>query len=552
MQESTISRRDLLKMGGVAAVGAGALASTALADEAADAAPAATSDIAWDKEADVVILGSGAGGLSAAITCAQTDENAQILLLEKAPEEDQGGNTRVAGNMWTCPTDLDEGLKYYLAASERSSDDEYLTALATSAYTLNDDFVSKLPDADVQFFPLFSPEFEALPGGSAIQAYMNGASGNGQLWSALLAGAQQYSNIEFMYQTPGVRLITDTTGQIVGVVAQSDGAEINVKAKKGVIVATGGYEFDEEMVENSYPGWPVYSRGTPYNTGDGIKMCQKVGAALWHMNASDSGCGAVLCPGLDYGNGNYDSDKVPANLQFGIASDQYNGFIAVDKHGKRFMPEDRADGHGYGRREYLFFYDGVECEWPHLPYWTVFDAEQAQRPVCSGAAEGSQFTWFTAHSGWTWSQDNSAEVEKGWVLKADTLEELAEQMNGVEGGEGKMDAATLQATVDNYNAMAEAGEDTEFGRSAETMRPLTGPFYAVLVYPNQYNTQGGPKRNTKAQTLDAFGNPIPRLYNVGECGAGYGWVYNGGWNICEAMVTGIWAANDVMTLDAWE
>ena len=550
MKEQSISRRSALKMGGVAAAGiAGAsLAGTALAAEGKGSAAA---DGSWDKECDVLIMGTGAGGLSAAITAAETDPDAAVLVIEKAPEEDQGGNTRVAGNMWTCPTDLDEGLKYYLAASERESDDEYLTALATAAHTLNDDFVSKLPDADIQLFGVFAPEFDALPGGDAIQDYMNHAAGNGQLFDALLAGAKQYANIEFVYETPGKSLITDDEGAVIGVVAESEGKDIRIKAKRGVIIATGGYEFNENMVENSYPGWPVYSRGTPYNTGDGILMAQKIGAGLWHMNASDSGCGAVLCPGLNYGNGHYDSDKVPANLQFGKATSSLNGFIAVDKHGRRFMPEDRADAHGYGRREYLFFYDGVACEWPHLPYWTVFDAEQAQRPCCSGKAEGSQFTWFTAHSGYEWSQDNSAEVEKGWVLKADTLADLAEQMNQVEAGEGKMDADTLQATVDAYNKGAEAGED-ELGRAADTMRPLTGPFYAVLCYPNQYNTQGGPKRNTKAQTLDAFGEPIARLYNVGECGAGYGWVYNGGWNICEAMVTGRWAGADAVALKSWE
>jgi succinate dehydrogenase/fumarate reductase flavoprotein subunit len=308
------------------------------------------------------------------------------------------------------------------------------------------------------------------------------------------------------------------------------------------------------MIENSYPGWPIFSRGTPYNTGDGIVMAQKVGAALWHMNASDSGCGAMLCPGLTYNVGDYDPDTVPANLQIVMASDSNQGFIAVDKHGKRFMPEDRADGHGYGRREYLFFYDGVECEWPRLPFWTVFDDATAQAgPIASGASDISKFTWFTCYSGYQWSSDNSAEVEKGWILKADTLEELAEKMNGVEAGEGKMDPATLRETVESYNADAEAGAgDSALGRAAETMRPLAGPFYAVLTYPTQYNTQGGPKRNTKAQTLDSFGDPIPRLYNVGECGAGYGWVYNGGWNICECMVTGRWAGADAAALKSWE
>ena len=545
MHEHTISRRNLIAMGGAAsaAVAAGA-AMPALADD--------PSTVEWGREADVVILGTGAGGLSAAIKAAEA--GVDVVVFEKAPESDQGGNTRVSGNMWTCPTNLEEGLKYYIAASERSSDDEYLTALATAALTINDDFIADLPDANVMELGMFSPEFEALPGGSAIQAYMNGGAGNAQLWNSLLAGAQEYDNVEFVYEAAGTRLLTNANGEVIGVVVVTADGEINVKARKGVILATGGYEFNPYMVENSYPGWPVYSRGTPYNTGDGILMAQKVGAGLWHMNASDSGVGAVLCPGLDFGNGHYNSDDVPANLSIGMASAKNSGVIAVNKHGQRFIPEDRADAHGYGRREYLFFYDGVACEWPNLPFWTVFDEEQAQSgPICAGASDGdSSFTWFTAFSGYVWSQDNSAEVERGWILKADDVNGLVEQMNAVEAGGGHMDAETLQATIDAWNAACEAGEDAELGRAAETMRPLSGPLYAVLTYPNQYNTQGGPRRNSKAQTLDPFGEPIPRLYNVGECGAGFGWVYNGGWNNCEAMITGVWAGEGAAALENWE
>ena len=537
-----ITRRSFVKAGaGAAAVAS--LASVARASEA----PA----IEWGLEADIVILGTGGAGLCAAITAAR--EGADVLVLEKAPEEDQGGNTRVSGNMWTVPTDIEVGLEYYKAASERTQDDEYLTALATAANTLNDDFIAGLEDAEIGEFPIFSPEFAALPGGDAIQAYW--MTGGTKLWICQRNTAALYDNIRFMYETPGIRLITDTAGMILGVVALVDGAEVNVKAKKAVILATGGYEYNPQMIENSYPGWPVYSRGTPYNTGDGILMAQKVGAGLWHMNASDSGTGAMRCPGLDFGGGNYDSDLVPANFSLTSASERASGFIYVDKHGKRFMPEDRPDGHGFGRREYLFFYDGVACEWPHLPLWCIFDQAQAEAgPVASAPSTPETddgFTWFYAHSHYVWSADNSAEVEKGWIVKGETIEELAEAMNQMPDGEGKMDAATLAATIEEYNTCAEAGEDP-LGRNAASLRPLVGPFYAVPVYPNQYNTQGGPKRNAKAQTLDAFGEPIPRLYNVGECGAGYGWVYNGGWNNCESMITGRWAAADALTLEPWD
>jgi succinate dehydrogenase/fumarate reductase flavoprotein subunit len=413
----------------------------------------------------------------------------------------------------------------------------------------------------------FSPEFEALPGKEAIQAWQNGGAANGQLWKALRAAADAEPNIETHFETPGKRLITNADGEVIGVIAEQGGKEINVKAKKGVILACGGYEFNQFLLENSYPGWPPVSRGTPYNTGDGHLMAQKAGAALWHMNASDSGVGGILCPGLNFGHGAYDSDKVPANMGFATGSaGAFKNLIQLNKHGKRFMPEDREDSHGYGRREYLFFYDGVKCEFPNLPYWHVIGKEGETTPIGMGSMLGPDgepmmtFTWFTAHSGYTWSADNSAEVQKGWVIKADTIEDLAAQMTKKQAGERKalnredivVDPAVLRKTIEDYNGYCDAGLDPDFGRKPETLGKIEPPFFAVQVYPNQYNTQGGPKRNTKAQTLDAFDVPIPRLYNVGECGAGYGWVYNGGWNNAEAMITGIWAAEDAAKLSAWD
>lgn len=535
----SLSRRGFMK--GAALVGAGIIGAsvTGCAQVSTPATP--QEQIKWDKEAEIVILGTGAAGLSAAITASRA--KAKVIVLEKAPEEEQGGNTRVSGNCWTGAVDHDKALKYYQKSSERTSDNEYLDALVTASLTFNDDFVKTLPDIKLQEFKQFAPEND-IEGGEGIMCWINGGAANAQLWNSLRKEADTLDTVEWLYETPGIRLITDTEGMVIGVVAKSGDAEINIKAEKGVILGTGGYEFDYEMIENSYPGWPVYSRGTPYNTGDGVKMAQKVGAGLWHMNASDSGGGAVVCKGLGFGNGRYDSDNVTANCSITKATDNITGMILLNKSGERFMAEDRQDNHGFGRREYYFFYDGVKFQFPHLPMWLVFDEAQAQSgPICAGKTKNNLFTWFTAFSGYEWSSDNSAEVSKGWILKADSVSELAEKM--------KVDAATLQATFDAYNAQAASGNDSAFGRKAETMRVLEGPLYAVQIYPTQYNTQGGPKRNAKSQTLDAFGEVIPHLYTCGECGAGYAWVYNGGWNIEEAMITGVWAAQDAVAAQSW-
>ncbi len=535
-----LSRRSFLK--GAAAVGTVGAFAGALAGCSSNTTSNGTDTTTWDKEADVVVLGDGASGLSAAMSAA--DAGASVIVLEKASAEEEGGNTRVSGNCWTIPKDATKGFDYYKDASELTGDveDTYLKALATDLVNINDDFVGDLPDMDLTVSPIFSPEQPALAGGDTLVCYVNKTAGDGKLWESLRAGAASYDNIEIVNECPGKELVQNSAGEVIGVLAAPSSGDIKVKAKRGVIVATGGYEFDYGMIENSYPGWPTYSRGTPYNTGDGIKMCQKVGATLWHMNASDAGGCAMVCQGLDFGGGDYDSDDVTANCTLAA----HLGWINVDKYGKRFMPEDRDDRHGYGKREYVYWYDGIKCEWPRLPYWSVFDDATAKAgPIGKGTGTSmmSTFTWFAAHSGYSWSSDNSAEVAKGWILKGDTIEELAGKM--------EVDPSVLAQTVTDYNGYCTLGSDPEFGRTDLT--PVgAGPYYAFKSYPTQYNTQGGPKRNEKAQTLDPFDAPIPRLYSVGECGAGWGWVYNGGFNLAEAMQTGLWAGANAAALSDWD
>lgn len=552
----SLSRRDLFKgMGlvGATAVFGAALSGCASQEEDGSATTlATTADVEWAREADIVVLGMGAAGLAAAITASR--EGAETLVLEKSNEEDSGGNSRVSGNIWCVATDEAAGLEYALNCANRIADQdtvEYLTAFMKAGMTLNDDFLIDF-DMDIVELPgVYAPEHPGVPhsDGCSIVYCANGTVGESALWNALRVGLDECENVEVLYEAPGERLITDADGAVIGVVANVEGAEVNIKARKGVILCTGGYEFNQAMIENTYPAWPLFGRGTPYNTGDGIKMAQKVGADLWHMNCTQMGVGQIKVPGLDFGNGAYDSDAITTAAHFTVTEPTEGrlSLIHVDKHGKRFIAEDRPDRHSFGRREYLGWYDGIECEWPNLPFWIITDAATGEAGPLGTACnnESSKFSWFNAHSGYEWSEDNAPEVERGWVLKANTLAELAAMM--------EIEAAELEATVERYNAMAAAGVDEDFGRAAELMAPLgAGPYYALQVFPAIYNTQGGPKRNTKAQTLDPFGEPIPGLYNCGECGAGFGWVYNGGWNMAECCITGMWAAADAAARDAWD
>lgn len=566
-----LSRRDFMRgavLAGAAGVVGAALpgCATGQSDGAGKSSGSSLAgDVSWDKEADVVVLGTGASGLTSAIVAAQA--GASVLVLEKASQDDEGGNTRVSGNCWTVPEDPVKGLEYYIALACTDADSDYLKELATTLSTINDDFIVDLPGMDIAVSPIFSPEVPTCPGGDTLKCYVNKEAGSGLLWQSLRDGAAELEGdgVEFLYETPGIRPIVaqDGSGMVLGVVADQGGTEINVKAKKGVILATGGYEFNYNMIRNSYPGWPTYSRGTPYNTGDGIRIATKAGAQLWHMNAANAGGCAMKAPGLDFGHGAYDSDNITVNM-----SSPAGAYLWVDQYGRRFMDETRTDSHGYGKREYVYWFDGLEVEWPRLPYWTIFDDAAAKAgPVGAGANRPMMptFTWFAAKSGYEWSEDNSAEVDKGWILKADTVEELAQKMTEFQAkidADQKLrearsgivcDPAVLAATVEAYNAACAAGSDDEFGRKADTLQALgAGPYYAFAGYPTQYNTQGGPKRNVKAQTLDAYDEPIPHLYSVGENGAGWGWVYNGGFNIAECFATGTWAGTNAAAETAWD
>jgi succinate dehydrogenase/fumarate reductase flavoprotein subunit len=124
-----------------------------------------------------------------------------------------------------------------------------------------------------------------------------------------------------------------------------------------------------------------------------------------------------------------------------------------------------------------------------------------------------------------WSEDNLAEVEKGWILKGETLEELVGKINENSKDEGyNMDPAALQSTIDAFNASCATGSDPLFGRPAvvndiPNLTPLdTPPFYALRLMPCMNTTKGGPVKNGKAQVLDVRGEVIPRLYEAGTLG----------------------------------
>jgi succinate dehydrogenase/fumarate reductase flavoprotein subunit len=130
-----------------------------------------------------------------------------------------------------------------------------------------------------------------------------------------------------------------------------------------------------------------------------------------------------------------------------------------------------------------------------------------------------------------WSEDNAREVEVGILKTAPTLNALADRIG--------VDAANFCASVARWNDQCRVGRDVDFGRPGGTMVPVdTPPFYAGEIWPVVSNTQGGPVRDVKQRVVDVYGEPIPRLYAVGDLGSAFGHLYLSGGNIAECFISG--------------
>ena len=180
IKDDLINRRAFLK--GSAAAGAAVAAVGATAGLVSEAAKAEGVPAKWNKEVDVVIVGTGHAGLAAAITAA--DAGAKVLIIEKMKKEMEGGNSKVSGNMWWTPTDLPQAMQYIEALSYGLTGKECIQALAEEMLKLND-WLEKL---GIQHTPLgiFQPEHPELAGSACVRTWGNNGSMDGKQWIPLL------------------------------------------------------------------------------------------------------------------------------------------------------------------------------------------------------------------------------------------------------------------------------------------------------------------------------------------------------------------------------
>ena len=482
----------------------------------------------WDYEYDIVCVGGG--GASASMAISATDAGAKCLILEKAPEEFQGGNTGVSGGVVYSHQDVEACKKYITALNgPYVMDEEQISALATMMAD-NGNYMNTTLDCqnllglEVTWFKW--EEFPELEGVTGSGCWLVGSVVGGYpLWQLYKANIDK-RNIEMWFESPAKHLIQNPqTKEIIGVIAEKQGTTVYIKAKKAVFLACGGFNNNQLMHKDFLHRISGYPKGTPYNTGDGIPMALEVGADLWH-------CGNSAGPLLEF----VDTET---GIRMAASPGSRSNCIHVGADGTRFVDEGIRQRHGK-----VFSHGQYQAYPTPLPIHAIFDHTAfSARALGDTEQKTSGMGWNPIKGVYMWSEDNSAEVEKGWIKKADTIRELAVLID--------KDPDILEATVTKWNQSVANGVDEEFGRT--TLNAIeTPPYYAMELFPTFYNTQGGPRRNAKTEILDPSGNPIPRLYGGGELGSPFAHQYNGGMNNGDAMASARISAQNALELDPWE
>ena len=527
---STITRRDMLKgaAAGVAAGSFAAIAPLALADGA---------DAQFDREVDLLVVGYGLAGEAAALEASDIDPAANILVIEKLDEGQAGGNSIASGQTVIVPSPDDvDTFKTYVAACFEPNPipEEYLdwmcNEFATQASWIQGTVspvgyeIGYVSGGPLTWGKLVT-EFPDLAGSNFV-----GCSGHvraagqtfeyGGVWRGFSLAVEARDNIEVDFECALTQLIVDADGKVVGGVVNNGGTEERIGASKGVVLACGGYENNLQMQRDFHGMDNVYTGGTPGNTGDAIQMLMGLGAEIWHMrNQTQSGGFWLGIKVPDYEPTFMRAFSMPAG-----------SWIEVDAEDKRFYNESAA----YHRQHMKYKQYGHYVDLPHdraLPVSLIFD----DKTCSAGAIVTKWLSWPITTLGYTWSDDNSVEIEKGWITKADSIAELAEALG--------RDPEQLQATIDAYNEGVAAGSD-EFGRDPETMAAIdTPPYYAVGITPTLVATTGGAKRDTASRVLKWDGTAIEGLYEAGELGSYVANLYQNGMFLAECIASGRAAAD---------
>jgi succinate dehydrogenase/fumarate reductase flavoprotein subunit len=504
-----------------------------------------------DREVDVLVVGSGGSGLVAAILA--SDRGARVLVIERSDKV--GGTTAVSGGGAWIPlnhhmgevgaTDSRErALAYCTRLSAGRTPPELIETFVDTGHVMLEyieehtpgafhasglpdyqsefegaaqggrsldpglfdvsqlgDWADKLRPSPLMFVPMTMDEAlrsqaqpQNIPTKEIVQRMQAGLAGAGNALVGRLLKACIDRGIEIQLEARARELVRDD-GRVAGLRAEFDGGDLRIRARGGVVLACGGFEWNDALRERFLQG-PVTHHCTPgHNTGDGLVMAQEVGADVGNLAEAWLYPGALI-PGEEH--------ESRALSRWVIGERTLPHAIVVNSDGRRFANEG-ANYNDMAKAMHTF--DASAYRFPNIPCWSILDSQyRAKYPVLTVMP---------------------SDPDPDWLPKAETLNALAAALT--------IDARGLEATAERFNEMARAGRDDEFHRGETTYEHWLGdpasphpnlgtveraPFYALPIHVASSGTKGGPRTNARGEVLDVRGRVIEGLYAAGNVMAG--------------------------------
>jgi succinate dehydrogenase/fumarate reductase flavoprotein subunit len=538
-----LRRRDFLKSGAAAGAGAvvGAVGALQVDAQSQPGGPITT----WHRTVDIVVVGSGASGMPAAIRA--RDHNVSVLVVEE--NFDVGGHGIISlGNVALGGgTRLqkkynveDSADQVYLENTRpdhthtRYADRKVVRAFADHNVEVFDfleangvEFVDARPTSVPAEGAITLRRVNTSPSSNDLKDSINGTAGSG-LMRALERSARK-KGVEILLRHKMVRIVRDgqSSGRVLGIVMRDLTANrlINVRARQAVIACTGGSSsnvtvrtiYNPLLTEEYQVGCEPYSM----QTGDAEQQGMAIGATLGATNNMRTESYLALVKpqflGCRYGYARWTPgspvfDKAGAA---GIPVADYQDLILVNAVGQRFYNEMVGNSlfGRTGKSDPVFDYLAAALssavadvngkkERVGGPVWAIFDADAIVREK-----------WEPKHP--------YVDTANGYFFSADTIGLLAGKLTGNKHQKIPIAAKTLEETVARYNAFVDGGADTDFSKPAPKYKIQKPPFYAAWATPILHDTYAGLRVNEKFQVMDSFGQPIPGFYCAGESAGGF-------------------------------
>ncbi len=503
MSENTMSRRSFVA--GTVAAGTAAAAVSALAPKAAEAKIIAESSSVWDLEevgepteelsCDIAIIGAGGTGMACA--CQAKQLGLEPIVLEK--RDVTGGSFIGTEGLFALGTKYTEESGCTLTVQEAIVNTMVYHHFIPN-HKLYQRFFNQTAET-VQWLEDLGVGFQgAIAIGNGEKCWhvyeRDLEKGPGATFQESMLVAAQNLGVQIELETPVKRILVED-GKAVGVLAQrADGTYVKVNAPC-VAVATGGYPQNKDFLYavSETRNELILPQGVPGNDADGIKMAREAGAYMAEGLGTVMWCGPCM-KGAVWTHMDYCASVQPT--------------LWINGDCERWINEDRwiSDFAGVGLAQrnqdktFIIFTENDLTEWENVgPYGMVFSFTSPGNPMV-GVREQIEDL-----------------IADGNVHKCETVEEMAE-------AEG-LDAAALQACIDQYNGYCEAGEDPDFGKAAEHLRKIEAPYYIGQTGDGYYTTCGGIMINHNCEVENADHQVIPGLYAGGsDAGCLYGDSYD--------------------------